>query len=203
MKIFVVKGDDGLILRWAKVASDYSYKDYYILIYNGDDRLNDLTKGNYLRQDGSLSSRHSEYYAEYYESEQQAIDFLTSWIDKQQHKKVADNIVNKPDKVFTAEDWFNGLPEKNKKADTVNRIVLAELAKHNAYQGAVMDAIINKNTVTQKLKQTSDRSDTESVAQRLGGEDTKYTIFRDSLSEYIGSIDNVFSGLLDHDLDEF
>ncbi len=168
MKIFVVKEDDGLILRWAKVASDYSYKDYYILIYNGDDRLNDLTKGNYLRQDGSLSSRHSEYYAEYYESEQQAIDFLTSWIDKQHRPLAKIDYKGYCDRISDIEEKYD-----------------------------------DSNTVTQKLKQTSDRSDTESVAQRLGGEDTKYTIFRDSLSEYIGSIDNVFSGLLDHDLDEF
>ncbi len=125
MKIFVVKGDDGLILRWAKVASDYSYKDYYILIYNGDDRLNDLTKGNYLRQDGSLSSRHSEYYAEYYESEQQAIDFLTSWIDKQQHKKVDVKISDHPDHTDLATGDVLIPPEENKK-------VAGKFANHNS-----------------------------------------------------------------------
>lgn len=151
MRMFLIELNDAEIIRYAEIF-DGGPAGFYI-------RIKDLTNPEktmvtFLDSDGVYYANHTCYYP----SEKSAINFLTSWIDKQQHQRVADKGVTSSENFrpndMSYNDWVEfGYEEENKK-------VAGKFANHNSL-----------------IDWGKERSNP------------------------VG--DNAFSGLLDHDLDEF
>ena len=187
MTAYIIEHKGIELIKYAEVIFG-GWAGYYIKI------INKGHKNSFLSYNG-LSP-----YVVYFVSEQIAKDFLTSWIDKQHHKK--ETRISDLQKSTELKSGDACIREKT--AQIVKNIRQAynegilipsdDIASHKDIQTSIA------NIVTKKPLETSDRSDTESVIQRLSAD--KPIILG---IDWGAGVEESFNHerLIDYDLDEF